>query len=309
MKTSKDFVADFYIKSIAKPFELKGILYDVDKWFLRPEAKLVLDTVVKVLNDNPDIVVEIGSHTDARPTKITNDTLSKNRAESVVQYLVEKGIDSTRLVPKGYAATQPRVIDADLAASSHFKVGDVLNMDFINKLKTKELKEEAHQLNRRTEFKVLSHGYVKGKPVDLSGKQDTSKMSGGSFAKDTGAVKVEVKEASHEEVKKEPGKIYTTGQHDTYSSVAKKYNITLKQLKDLNDIKNQQIHPNMELKVDPNGDYTEYDRKFYVLEKGDDSWSKIAKKLNLKSSELKKMNKGVEERDFKAGVKIKITNE
>ena len=131
LELSKDFIADFYLKSISKPFELKGILYDVGKWDLRPEAKVVLDTVVKVLNDNPDLVVEIGSHTDARPIPMTNEVLSQKRAESVVAYLVEKGIDSVRLVPKGYAATQPRTIDAQLAAGSngHFKQGDVINMD------------------------------------------------------------------------------------------------------------------------------------------------------------------------------------
>ncbi len=310
LEQSKDFVADFYIKSIAKPFELKGILYDVDKWFLRLEAKLVLDTVVKVLNDNPDIVVEIGSHTDARPTRITNDTLSKNRAESVVSYLVEKGIDSLRLVPKGYAATQPRVIDADLASTSHFKAGDVMDMNYINKLKTKELKEEAHQLNRRTEFKVLSHSYVKGKAVDLSGKQDTSKISGGTvMAKDSVAKKVDAVEKPHEDVKKEPGKIHVVAMHETYSTVAKKYGITLKELKTTNDLKNEQIYVGMELKVEPNGDYSEYDRKFYTLEKGDDSFSKIAKKLNMKAADLKKMNKGLYEDMFKPGVKIKVTQE
>ena len=312
LEQSKDFVGDFYLKSIARPFELKGILYDVSKWDLRPEAKLVLDTVVTVLNDNPDLVVEIGSHTDARPIPMTNDTLSQRRAQSVVSYLVEKGIDSARLVPKGYAEHQPRTIDADLASTSHFKQGDVMDMTYINKLKTKELKEEAHQLNRRTEFKVLSHGYVKGKAVDLSGQQDTSKISGGTkYATDTVAKKVDVVDKPHEEVVvvKEPGKIHRMGLHETYATVAKKYNITVKDLKTLNEIKTEQPHEGMELKVEPTGDYSDYDRKFYTLEKGDDSYSKIAKKLSLKVGDLKKMNKGVDEKFFKVGMRIKITEE
>ena len=84
--------------------------------------------------------------------------------------------------------------------------------------------------------------------------------------------------------------------------------MTLKDLKTLNGIKAEQIREGMELKVTMDGDYSDYDAKFYVLEKGEDSWSKVAKKVNIKSSELKKMNKGVDEDSFRPGFKVRIAN-
>jgi peptidoglycan-associated lipoprotein len=203
------------------------------------------------------------------------------------------------------------MIDAQLAESSHFKEGQVLNMDFINKLKTKELKEEAHQLNRRTEFKVLSHGYVKGKPIDLSGPQDTSTISGGRLtAKDSVPTKVEAQEAIPEVKNIITGVIHKVTKGETYTTIAKKYQLTVKQLKDINDLKGAEpIREGMDLKITPGGDYSEYDRNFYTLDKEDDSYSKIAKKLNKKASDLKKINKGIDEDKLKAGMKIRVIEE
>ena len=104
VEVSKDFVGDFNfaMKSTIKPIELPNILYVLGKWDLTPEAKVALDGLIQTMNENPTIVVELGSHTDSRPIPMTNDTLSQRRAQSVVDYLVEKGIDGDRLSAKGY---------------------------------------------------------------------------------------------------------------------------------------------------------------------------------------------------------------
>lgn len=89
-----------------KQFTLDDLYYDLNKYNIRPDAEIVLDKLLKILVDNPDIKIEIGSHTDSRGTAEANMILSQNRSESVVAYLVGKGIAKNRLVPKGYGETQ-----------------------------------------------------------------------------------------------------------------------------------------------------------------------------------------------------------
>lgn len=163
LEEDKALVHDFQLQPIDKPIELPNIYYDLGKWELRPESKVSLDGLVTTLNENPTIVIELASHTDSRASDSYNLTLSQKRAQSVVDYLIENGIDPDRLVAKGYGESQPRTIDKDF---SFFKKGDVINDAFINKYKNDEQKfEEAHQLNRRTEFSVLRKDFVpKEKP-------------------------------------------------------------------------------------------------------------------------------------------------
>ena len=94
--------------------------------------------------------------------------------------------------------------------------------------------------------------------------------------------------------------------NDTYSTIAKTNSMTVKDLKALNGLKGEVIFEGMELKITPNGDYAQYDKKFRALEKGEDSWSAVAKKLNMKTADLKKLNKGVDEDTFRPGKKIRI---
>lgn len=160
---SKEFTATLYMASTAKPIELPNIFYDYGRWELRPESMVSLDKLVETLNDNPNITIELGSHTDSRGTDAFNYELSQKRAQSVVDYLIEKGIAPDRLKAKGYAASSPKVVDARIAESYPFlKEGATLTDEYINALQTDEQKEVCHQLNRRTEFKVLSTDY---KPV------------------------------------------------------------------------------------------------------------------------------------------------
>ena len=164
LTSSKDFNATLYMASTAKPIELPNIFYDYGRWELRPESMVSLDKLVETLNDNPNITIELGSHTDSRGTDAFNYDLSQKRAQSVVDYLIEKGIATDRLSAKGYAASNPKAIDARIEQSyPYLKEGSLLNDEFINALQSEEQREVCHQLNRRTEFRVLSTNY---KPAD-----------------------------------------------------------------------------------------------------------------------------------------------
>ena len=311
LETSKDFIGDFdfALKSTLKAIELPNILYDLAKWDLRPESKKALDGLIQIMNDNPTIVIELGSHTDSRPIPMSNDTLSQHRAESVVNYLIEKGIDPGRLVARGYGQHQPRTLYKDIGS---FKTGDVLTDAFINGLKKNSLKEEAHQLNRRTEFRVLRTNFIKGENTESPNKPVIEIVDSASMNNPPENIIIEQKteevptKVEIKEVVKVTGDIYTADKKDTYSSVAKKYNMDVKSLKALNDLKSELIYEGMELKVTPDGDYTEYDKKFYTLEKEDKKWKDVAAKTKLKESDLKKMNKNTDEDQFHTGKKIRI---
>ncbi|MFP4447735.1 MAG: OmpA family protein [Bacteroidales bacterium] len=157
---SKVFEPEILLSSIEEPIELPNIFYDFAKWSLRDESKEALNQLVETLNDNPRVIIELRAHTDHRGEHWANIELSTKRAESVVDYLIEHGIDSERLRAKGYAATKPKEIDKKLAEEYDFlEEGDVLTEEFIDELETEEQREEAHQINRRTEFKVISTDY------------------------------------------------------------------------------------------------------------------------------------------------------
>lgn len=157
---SQDFKSEIRLSSIAEPIELPNIFYDFAKWDLRPESMVALDKLVETLNDNPHVTIELRSHTDARGSVQTNIELSQKRAQSVVNYLIEKGIEPARLRAKGYAATMPKVVDMKIASQHPFlKEGTEITQEYIDSLPTEEQKEIAYQINRRTEFQVLSTDY------------------------------------------------------------------------------------------------------------------------------------------------------
>lgn len=161
---SRDFMVTINLTAIDKPIELPNIFYDFGKWDLRPESMVSLDKLVETLTDNGNVTIELMSHTDSRDTEEYNYELSQKRAQSVVQYLIEKGIEPERLSAKGYGESSPKVVDAAINAQSPFlRVGATLTEQYINSLANDEQKEIAHQINRRTEFRVLSINYVSPK--------------------------------------------------------------------------------------------------------------------------------------------------
>ncbi len=145
---------------IPKIIVLPNIVYAYDKADLLPESTVSLDGLIKTLTNNPNLTIELRSHTDFRGNDDYNMELSLARAKSCVDYLIEKGIKPDRLTAKGFGETEPRAITKELAAEfPAFKIGDILSEPYINNLKDNKQKEDAHQLNRRTEFSVLSTDY------------------------------------------------------------------------------------------------------------------------------------------------------
>lgn len=157
---SREFMVTILLTPIDNPIELPNILYDFGKWELRPESMVSLDKLVETLIDNANVTIELMSHTDSRDTEEYNQDLSQKRAQVVVQYLIEKGIEAERLSAKGYGESTPKVVDAIIAAQNPFlRTGTSLTEQFINTLASDEQKEIAHQINRRTEFRVLRTDY------------------------------------------------------------------------------------------------------------------------------------------------------
>jgi peptidoglycan-associated lipoprotein len=161
LEKSRDFMVTLLLTPIDRPIELPNIFYDFGKWDLRPESLVSLDKLVETLNDNPNVTIELMSHTDSRDTEEYNLTLSQKRAQSVVDYLVSKGIEIERLTPKGYGESSPKVVDQPLAVQNPFlRPGATLTEQYINSLQGDDQKEIAHQINRRTEFRVLQTDFV-----------------------------------------------------------------------------------------------------------------------------------------------------
>jgi peptidoglycan-associated lipoprotein len=161
MDQSREFEVTIYLASVTHVIELPNIFYDYAKWDLRPESMVSLDNLVETLEDNPNVTIELMSHTDSRGTPADNIELSQKRAQSVVDYLISKGIQPDRLKARGYGESQPKVVDEKVKAQYDFlELGDILTEAFINQLPSVELQEKAHQVNRRTEFRVLSTDYI-----------------------------------------------------------------------------------------------------------------------------------------------------
>ena len=157
---SRDFMVSILLTPVDRPIDLPNILYDFDKWDLRPESMVSLDKLIETLTDNPTVTIEIMSHTDTRNTEEYNMVLSQKRAQSVVNYLVSKGIDIERLTAKGYGKSSTKVVDEAIATQNPFlKAGTQLTEQFVNGLPNDEQREIAHQINRRTEFKVVRTDY------------------------------------------------------------------------------------------------------------------------------------------------------
>ena len=150
-----EYAVDFILAAMTKPQVIENIFYDFDKATLRPESKTALDSMVMILKDNPQIVIEMASHTDRWGNDNYNLKLSDRRAQSVVDYLIAAGIDPSRLRPKGYGETRPKTVTKRIARLyPQFKEGDVLNEEYIEKLEKPD-QDAADQINRRTEFQVI----------------------------------------------------------------------------------------------------------------------------------------------------------
>ena len=170
---SEEYVLQFPLASITAPVLIDNIFYDFDKATLRPESTKALDELVGLLNENPNVTIELSAHCDYKGSAAYNKNLSQRRAQAVVDYLIAHGIAKDRLSPVGYGKEKPKTVRKKLAARYKWlKEGDVLTEEFIKKQGEKE-QEICNQLNRRTEFIVLrttygmfdEHGNLKNPPT------------------------------------------------------------------------------------------------------------------------------------------------
>ena len=178
---SEETVLQFPLVSITAPVLIDNIFYDFDKATLRPESTKALDELVTLLNENGNVTIELSAHCDYKGSEAYNKKLSQRRAESVVRYLIAKGVSAKRLTPVGYGKMKPKTIRKKLTEKyTWLKEGDMLTEEFIKKL-DKEKQEICNQLNRRTEFIVLrttygmfdENGQLKNPPKPKEKEDDT----------------------------------------------------------------------------------------------------------------------------------------
>jgi len=176
LEKGKDLTRNFVLKPIPKkPVVLPDILYDLAKWDLKPQYQDSLQGLIETLDANENIVIELAAYTDSRDTYERNDILSQKRAQSVVDYLISRGIDPDRLVAKGYGKRVPRTLTKDITAAGYtFKAGTQITDSLIASLPGNDVKEAAHQLNRRTEFTILRNDFVP--KTQVSGTQASPKI-------------------------------------------------------------------------------------------------------------------------------------
>lgn len=156
---SEEYTLQFPLANISVPTLINNIFYDFDKATLKPESTAALDKLVELLNQNPNITIELSAHCDYRGSDAYNKNLSQRRAEAVCNYLKEHGIAEDRLSPRGYGKQKPKTVRKKLTETYPWlKENDQLTEQFIRKL-PEEQQEICNQLNRRTEFLVLRTTY------------------------------------------------------------------------------------------------------------------------------------------------------
>ncbi|MCR4664343.1 MAG: OmpA family protein [Paludibacteraceae bacterium] len=156
---SRTYKQDFVLTSVSKPVKMNNVFYEFGKWELTEASSQELLGLVKLLNDNPNIMIELSAHTDMVGDSLSNLVLSEKRAQSCVDFLIRNGIESARLTPVGYGENMP-VIASEAIHKEHSFIpeGQVLDEAFISSL-PKEQQEVCNQINRRTEFKVIKTTY------------------------------------------------------------------------------------------------------------------------------------------------------
>ncbi len=170
---SNEYVLQFPLSSINAPVLVRNVFYEFDSARITESSTTALDSLVDLLNENPNVTIELSSHCDYRGADEYNMRLSQRRAESVVNYLIEKGISTDRLSPVGYGESRPKIVNRKINEIYPFlQIGDTLTEAFILKFEDKEQQEVCNALNRRTEFKVLRTTYGMFDKI-LPQKQDT----------------------------------------------------------------------------------------------------------------------------------------
>lgn len=154
-----DYGVDFILTALNKPQVVENIFFDFDKATLRPESREALDELILMMQENPNITIELGAHTDRKGSDEYNRNLSLRRARSVTDYLEKAGIAADRLSPEGYGESTPKTVTRRInRLYPQFPEGTVLTEDYIETLSPED-QAAADQINRRTEFRILSIDY------------------------------------------------------------------------------------------------------------------------------------------------------
>ncbi len=170
IEENKDFKQDIIMKPFMKVIKMENVFYVYAKPDLKPESFASLDKLVEILTDNANITIELSANTDFRGTTEMNNELSQKRAETVVNYLINKGIAADRLTAKGYGEQKPAKVEKEDTEKYEFlPEGTILTENFIKQLATVEEQEVAHQMNRRTEFTILRTDYIAKPKVNEPG--------------------------------------------------------------------------------------------------------------------------------------------
>ena len=258
---------------IEYPVILPELYFALAKWDLNEKSRAALDTVYRTLALNPNIVIELRSHTDYRDADDKNQALSQKRADTCVKYLISKGIDPARLVSLGMGETQPFEIPQNYKGLGKdlFPAGTVLSEASIRKMPASQ-QETANQINRRTDFRVIRDDYTP--PVDTA-----------ALAEEMGE-----KAKNAEPAKPVKGEMYTVGDKESFATVCRNANVGITDLRKLNGgLRGVRLEPGMILKVTPNGDYADFDSKHRQVNLGE-TWKTLAKDLGVKEKELRELN-------------------
>ena len=159
LKDSKTYTMNVALNPISRPVKMENIFYEFGRWELTKASENELERLVKLLNDNPNITIELSAHTDLKGTDEFNNELSQKRAQSCCDYLIKHGIERERLTPVGYGKTKPVICNKALHKQYPWIPEEqALDEAFITGL-TAEQQEICNQINRRTEFKVVKTTY------------------------------------------------------------------------------------------------------------------------------------------------------
>ncbi len=208
-----------------KKYVLKPIYFDLDKFNIRPDAAQELDKIVQLLNDCPEMRMEIGSHTDCRHSYAYNEVLSRRRAQATLAYIKPRISNPGRLTAKGYGERQ-------LAVNCPCEPTN-----------DSDCSEEQHQLNRRTEFKVLS---VSTRHVENVSNTSSDRAQVGSVQEVTPTNQTE--QSLQTSVSPDPNE-YIVQENETLYSIAVRSGISVDKLKALNGLKSNIIRPGQRLKL------------------------------------------------------------
>ena len=163
---SHEYTLQFPLPPINVPVLIDNIFYEFDRADLTPESTEALDKLVEMMNENPNITIELSAHCDYRGNDDYNQRLSQRRAESVVRYLIQHGVARDRLTAVGYGESRPKIITKKLAETLlagdpkvEVHETDTLTEAYILAFKDKDAQEVLNALNRRTEFRVLRTTY------------------------------------------------------------------------------------------------------------------------------------------------------